>query len=176
MTFIHVLPSHQVKSLTRLLPKAEIPVPTPDASCEPEIYKVLVCDMGKVERTKSPTPGPTQQEEPCTGRAGHQPGSQRQGRKGLPAPTWGWGNKLMQSWAGRNQKRNWQHGVLEGWSGMGIICTPLKRKEGKLERPWETQRMGQPLRRLFLRTCRPARVAISNTSRTPSLVLAEHSR
>lgn len=35
---------------------------------------------------------------------------------------------------------------------------------------------GHPLRFLFFRTCRPARVAISNTSRTPSLVLAEHSR
>lgn len=91
LTFIHVLPSHQVKSET-LLPKAEIPAPTPDSSCEPEIYKVLVCDMGKAEGTKSPTPGPTQQQGPCAGRAGHQPGSQRQGGKGLPAPTWSWGN------------------------------------------------------------------------------------
>ena len=56
------------------------------------------------------------------------------------------------------------------------ILNPARGRKGKLERSWETQRMGQPLRRLFLRTCRPARVAISNTSRTPSLVLAENSR
>lgn len=36
--------------------------------------------MGKAKGTKSPTPGPMQQEEGlCSGRAGHQPGSQRQG-------------------------------------------------------------------------------------------------
>ncbi len=34
----------------------------------------------------------------------------------------------------------------------------------------------QPLRFLRLRTCSAALVAISNTSRTPSLVLAEHSK
>lgn len=79
LTFIHVLPSHQVKSNTRLLPKAETPVPILDSSCEPKIYKVLVCNMGKAKRTKNPTPGPHQEEEPCKRRAGHQPSSQRQG-------------------------------------------------------------------------------------------------
>lgn len=57
-----------------------------------------------------------------------------------------------------------------------VICTPVKERVGGLRKLWGIQRMGQPLRRLFFRTCRPARVAISNTSRTPSLVLAEHSR
>lgn len=87
LTFIHVLPSHQVKSNTRLLPKAETPVPTLDSSCEPKIYKVLVCNMGKAKGTKSPTPGPThREEEPCSGRAGHQPGSQRQGGRAQQPP------------------------------------------------------------------------------------------
>lgn len=54
------LPPSKVRA--RLLPKAETPVPTPDSSCEPEIYKVLVCDMGKAKGTKSPIPGPMQRE------------------------------------------------------------------------------------------------------------------
>lgn len=59
LTFIHVLPSHQVKSNTRLLSKVETPVPTLDSSCEPKIHKVLVCGIGKAKGTKSPASGPT---------------------------------------------------------------------------------------------------------------------
>lgn len=118
LTFIHDLPSHQVKSNTRLLPKAETPVPTLDSSCEPKIYKVLVCNMGKAKGTKSPTPGPTHR----IGR--RSPALEGQGTSLVPrgreeGPSshhLGLG-KLMQSWAERNQNRNWQHGVLQGWSG-----------------------------------------------------------
>lgn len=75
-------------------------------------------------------------------------------------------------------------GAVLGWRELdGGAFGTEPQEEGGLGvslRPWEgprgAQRMGQPLRRLFLRTWRPARVAISNTSRTPSLVLAEHSR
>lgn len=67
-----------------------------------------------------------------------------------------------------------ENGVLRGW-GWGVLH-PMKGGEMGKEGSPGSQRMGQPLRRLFLRTWRPARVAISNTSRTPSLVLAEHSR
>lgn len=55
-------------------------------------------------------------------------------------------------------------GMSSGCSG---LCLP--------RRP-AAHSSGQPLRFLFFLTCSPARVAISKTSRTPSFVLAEHSR
>lgn len=86
----------------------------------------------------------------------------------------GWQNLeiQMQSWAGGNGKGSL---LEEGARRWAAFCNPLKGV-GERRRPCWSQRMGQPLRRLFLRTWRPARVAISNTSLTPSLVLAEHSR
>lgn len=98
------------------------------------------------------------------------------GREGQPTTTLGSGGAgetQMQSWAGGNDKEAFLQQV---WGQeVGSFCTPMKGG-GEQGRPQWSQRMGQPLRRLFLRTWRPARVAISNTSLTPSLVLAEHSR
>lgn len=156
----------------RLLPKAETPPQTPPVS---QKYKVLVCDRGKAEGTTSPTPGPRRQEEgPCSGRQGTSLVPRGREERAYQPPG---GAGKTHAVLGRKEPKK----KLAAWSPTGVewdrgILNPCEGEEGKLERPWETQRMGQPLRRLFLRTCRPARVAISNTSRTPSLVLAEHSR
>lgn len=129
--------------------------------------------MGKAKGTKSPTldlsmGGGAAQEEQGTSLG------PRGREEGPSSPHLGL-EKLMQSWAERNQKRTGSmESYREGVAGR-VTCTPGKGRVGGL-RLWGIQRMGQPLRRLFFRTCRPARVAISKTSRTPSLVLAEHSR
>lgn len=133
--------------------------------------------MGKVKGTRSPTPGSEHGGRGALLRKSKAPARfPEAGRKGPAAPPPLGLEKLMQSWAERNQNRNWQHGVLRGrGAGEGNLY-PCEGKGGRVEEALGVQRMGQPFRRLFFRTCRPARVAISNTSRTPSLVLAEHSR
>lgn len=132
------------------------PLPQP-LSCEPKVYKVLVCDhpSGEAKGTRTPA---LDQSRGCA----------------LPSSPLRLGNSCS---PGQQEtgKGSLQHGVLGGEWGLGQFLHPYEGRWASWRRG-KPQRIGQPLRRLFLRTWRPARVAISNTSRTPSLVLAEHSR
>lgn len=60
--------------------------------------------------------------------------------------------------------------------GQSISCVLLFLLVSWFGGVWSAHSSVQPLLFLRLRTCSAALVAISNTSRTPSFVLAEHSR
>lgn len=106
------------------------------------MYKVLMCDdgLGKAKGTKSPTPGPRQQQEnfPLEGEQG-QPQVPRvlRGRQGLPPPALGLGDweTPCSSWAGGTQKREPSACSLKR-VGMGTegASEPLCR-----ENWWETE-------------------------------------
>lgn len=120
------LPPSKVRA--RLLPKAETPVPTPDSSCEPEIYKVLVCDMGKAKGTKSPIPGPMQgRRGPAQEGQGLPAWFPEAGRKGQPAPTRGWenscspGQERTRKETGSVESYEGGRGRVGGWC---VMCTP----------------------------------------------------
>lgn len=124
LTFIHV--PTKLSQITRLLPKAETPVPTLDSSCEPKIYKVLVCNMGKARGTKSPTPWTTASGGGALLRKGRAPARfPEAGRKGLAAPTWGWETHAV---LGRKEPKK----KLAAWSptrmAWGRVTVPLGRE------------------------------------------------
>lgn len=106
--------------------KAETPVPTLDSSCEPKIYKVLVCNMGKARGTKSPTPWTTASGGGALLRKGRAPARfPEAGRKGLAAPTWGWETHAV---LGRKEPKK----KLAAWSptrmAWGRVTVPLGRE------------------------------------------------
>lgn len=116
----------KLSQITRLLPKAETPVPTLDSSCEPKIYKVLVCNMGKARGTKSPTPWTTASGGGALLRKGRAPARfPEAGRKGLAAPTWGWETHAV---LGRKEPKK----KLAAWSptrmAWGRVTVPLGRE------------------------------------------------
>lgn len=142
-------------------------------SPEPEVHKVLVCDRPLEKAKGSQSPAPRQGSSSSKRCSAHgRLGQACHGHLGGRGP--GNSDAVLGRRKPEREPSAWSPRRVE-WR---VNSAPQRREEGKQGRPGAgvSQRMGQPLRRLFLRTCRPARVAISNTSRTPSLVLAEHSR
>lgn len=133
LTFIHVLPSHQVKSEQGYYPKQK---PRSLPQTPPVSQKYIKCWCVIWGRPKGLRALSLDQ---CSGRRG--PAQEGAGltslvprgrEEGPTSPHSGLG-KLMQSWAGKNQKGNWQCGVLRGWKGAGgwVVCDVYPRGEGR---------------------------------------------